>query len=241
MTWYAKRFEHNALRTQVKCRYCYRDMWLPPSKVGKYTTCGRSCSKALSMQLLLSRTKTCATCGTSFVPRTTIPGLFCSRRCNTSHLILNQPDVQTRAVASRNARIRSGLIVYPSGPEHHSWKGGLEAQMQRLRDSGVLAERVREYRARNPHKVKEFSSRRRGRKLGRLPRGTVERIGVLQRWKCAICHVDVSLSYHLDHITPLAKGGSHSPDNLQLLCATCNVRKSAKDPIAYMQELGFLL
>lgn len=42
-------------------------------------------------------------------------------------------------------------------------------------------------------------------------------------------------------IVPLAKGGSDGPENIQLLCAPCNRRKSAKDPIVFMQENGFLL
>jgi len=63
----------------------------------------------------------------------------------------------------------------------------------------------------------------------------------MQRWKCAVCAVGIKDNYHLDHITPLARGGKHEPRNLQLLCPTCNVRKSAKDPIAYMRELGRLL
>lgn len=30
----------------------------------------------------------------------------------------------------------------------------------------------------------------------------------------------------IDHIVPLAKGGTHTPDNVQAACARCNVRKS---------------
>ena len=34
--------------------------------------------------------------------------------------------------------------------------------------------------------------------------------------------------YHVDHIIPLSKGGLHHPDNLQILTATDNLRKSSK-------------
>jgi hypothetical protein len=36
------------------------------------------------------------------------------------------------------------------------------------------------------------------------------------------------IQYHVDHITPLAKGGWHHPDNLQVISASDNVRKGAK-------------
>lgn len=33
---------------------------------------------------------------------------------------------------------------------------------------------------------------------------------------------------HVDHIFPRSRGGRTTPDNLQLLCITCNTRKGAK-------------
>lgn len=43
--------------------------------------------------------------------------------------------------------------------------------------------------------------------------------------ECAFCGSTDRLS--LDHIYPLAKGGSHSPDNWQCLCINCNSAKGA--------------
>lgn len=34
--------------------------------------------------------------------------------------------------------------------------------------------------------------------------------------------------FHIDHKEPVAKGGSHNLENLQLLCAPCNIRKGSK-------------
>ena len=36
------------------------------------------------------------------------------------------------------------------------------------------------------------------------------------------------IQYHVDHIIPLAKGGQHHPDNLQVISASENVRKGTK-------------
>lgn len=62
----------------------------------------------------------------------------------------------------------------------------------------------------------------------------------MQRGKCACCGVTLK-TYHVDHIYPLARGGSNDRLNLQLLCVACNKSKHAKDPIAFMQERGKLL
>ena len=46
---------------------------------------------------------------------------------------------------------------------------------------------------------------------------------------------------HLDHKVPLAAGGANEFGNLQLLCPRCNLAKSARDPLDFMQSRGFLL
>lgn len=45
----------------------------------------------------------------------------------------------------------------------------------------------------------------------------------------------------LDHITPLAKGGTHTLDNLIAACRTCNCSKGKKDPTEYAKKIGRLL
>jgi 5-methylcytosine-specific restriction protein A len=47
---------------------------------------------------------------------------------------------------------------------------------------------------------------------------------------CVRCgRADVSRRMHLDHIRPLAAGGSNDPDNLQWLCQPCHNRKTKEE------------
>lgn len=63
----------------------------------------------------------------------------------------------------------------------------------------------------------------------------------LQKGKCACCGRPLGNDFHLDHIMPLALGGTNTDDNIQLLTATCNHQKHAKHPVDFMQQRGFLL
>lgn len=100
------------------------------------------------------------------------------------------------------------------------------------------------WRKANPEKNRAYLENRRARKLkngGQLSVDIAGRLYKLQKGKCPCCHEPLGNDYHLDHIMPLALGGTNTDDNIQLLRAGCNVRKCAKHPIEFMQERGFLL
>lgn len=99
----------------------------------------------------------------------------------------------------------------------------------------------------NPEKIKATKANRRTRELEAVGEFTASDIKTLfrrQRGRCAYhdhCGASIKGGYHVDHITPLARGGTNWPKNLQLTCANCNNRKHAKHPIDFAQELGRLL
>ncbi|MFE7198513.1 HNH endonuclease [Microbacterium oxydans] len=43
--------------------------------------------------------------------------------------------------------------------------------------------------------------------------------------RCAYCPAPIDVSFHLDHIVPLARGGHHAIGNLAPACPGCNLSK----------------
>ena len=103
----------------------------------------------------------------------------------------------------------------------------------------------RKFYSLNKSKVKVYHHRRRAQlhaAEGSVSAGREGQLMKLQQGKCACCRVSLKeVKHHIDHMTALSRGGSNDNSNLQLLCATCNLQKGAKDPIAFMQLKGFLL
>lgn len=192
------------------------------------------------------RARDCETCGVAFAPRQTQinegHGRFCSQQCNTAgREALQRPESEAKKIEGIKRARREGRWTVLRGEENPRWRGGAEARKERLRRSGKQKEWTKRYRKNNPDKVREFALRRKSRKSAPLPYGTIPKIREMQKNRCAICRASLAKGDHLDHIMPLAKGGQHTPANLQLLCPPCNLAKSDRDPIVHMQSLGKLL
>ena len=100
------------------------------------------------------------------------------------------------------------------------------------------------YQKANPLSKRAWRQNRRARAIsaeGSFTKLDVKRLFNLQRGTCPACKADLSAGYHVDHIQALANGGSNLPSNLQLLCPSCNMSKSTKHSVDFMQQKGFLL
>lgn len=69
----------------------------------------------------------------------------------------------------------------------------------------------------------------------------VARILNRQKYKCVYCFEDIRETYEVDHIMPLALGGSNWPANLQCTCRDCNRSKGAKHPLDFAKQKGRLV
>ena len=116
----------------------------------------------------------------------------------------------------------------------------------RYRDKNrdCIRQKSREYSAAHPEIGRNSVLNYRARKAaasGRLSNGLGNRLMSIQKGKCACCRKPISNGYHMDHIMPLKLGGTNTDDNIQLLCQTCNLQKSARHPVDFMQSKGFLI
>ena len=124
----------------------------------------------------------------------------------------------------------------------HPEKSRIWKAAYRKRNPEKARAAVAAWNAANPERVRALKRNRKA--LQRAAEGThtaddIVRILKTQKGKCAGCDKKIGkdrINWHVDHIHPIAKGGSNKPDNLQILCPTCNMRKGAKDPNAFNRE-----
>lgn len=113
------------------------------------------------------------------------------------------------------------------------------------RDPEKQRKRTNNWREKNPEKARIHGQNRTTRIRvvgGVLSKDIILKLLLLQKERCSICRSSLrKTGYHLDHIIPLIRGGKNSDSNVQLTCPKCNLKKGSKDPIKFMQELGYLL
>jgi len=154
-------------------------------------------------------------------------------------------------ITSRAEAKEAGLPRYftgkPCGKGHVTERflsGGVccECNRDRNRNSGRKENMTPEAYARYKERVNLHDHKRQAQKLGgggelspRIKRTLYE----AQKGQCVYCRISLDdVTPHLDHIMPLALGGSNTDDNVQLLCATCNTRKGSAHPAEYEARIG---
>lgn len=102
------------------------------------------------------------------------------------------------------------------------------------------AERNRRWKLANPDALKAKEAVRRALKRGAGGSFDAEDLQAMyedQGGLCAYCECELNGDYHVDHMTPLIRGGSNGWENLAITCPTCNLRKNRKTVEEFMAVL----
>lgn len=99
--------------------------------------------------------------------------------------------------------------------------------MRRWRDANreESRRRNRAWKTANPHKQAEYNNKRRARKLGG-EHAPYDRVEIFERWGWMCGYGCGQPAEHLDHITPLSRGGADATWNLIPSCAEENLSKN---------------
>lgn len=121
----------------------------------------------------------------------------------------------------------------------------LEATRKWYAENSELAVEIsRRWRNKNRQKTRDMNNARHARKRGNGGSFKVSQIREMKKEQGGICVYCPNTiigkgNCHIDHILPVALGGSSDISNIQLLCPTCNMRKSAKHPDDWHSEIGW--
>ncbi len=98
------------------------------------------------------------------------------------------------------------------------------------RDPEKLRARTREWRRKHPDIAADTYARSRAKRRSAPVTGKVNRSEIWLR-DAGICHICETpadpAKWHLDHVIPLSRGGTHGPENVAVSHPACNHRKSA--------------
>lgn len=194
--------------------------------------------------------KTCSKCRNDF-PRT--PEHFHRDRHNKDGLcarckICAREDKRLSDLAYRDKRVEYHRRYYIDHSEKLKQSNRLwhtnnrqEANQRSRQWYSANPDKARENKRRwirdNPEKHREVrrakEQRRRARKHNAEGTHTAADIQAQyerQNGRCYYCGLKVGKKYHVDHVTPLSRGGSDGPENLVVTCGGCNLRKNDKLP-----------
>lgn len=112
-----------------------------------------------------------------------------------------------------------------ASPVHYRQK----AEAYRQRHAKAINERTRQWRQRNPAKRAMYHAKRRAKFSIVAEPISRQRVYVRDEKCCYLCGKKIRWElFHLDHVIPLSRGGSHTYDNVRATHAACNLRKSGK-------------
>lgn len=168
----------------------------------------------------------CVVCGTELPARRS---KLCSDECVRQRRAMQALEWSRRHPEKNRAKAAQWHLANPirSAANKAAW--------QRRNYAEKVAAKNAKWKAANRHVLREQQHRRRALQREAYVEPVVRtEIFERDRWKCVLCgrKLDPNTAYPasdfptIDHIIPLAVGGTHEPQNVQAACLRCNRAKS---------------
>jgi len=141
-------------------------------------------------------------------------------------------------------------------PAHRLW---VERNRERIREKGrewyaknrdkIIAKRrarggeyaqVKVWRAKNPEWARDLNKAwlaRRRAAGGQLSHRDIQRLLWFQDGICYYCRDPLPSAFHVEHMTPISRGGVTHPRNICLSCGSCNSRKNDRTAEEFLCEM----
>lgn len=104
--------------------------------------------------------------------------------------------------------------------------------------------KVKDWQDNNKEKVSRYKRNNKYKRRIAESEGASNKI--LNKWEskqpkvCYICGCSCVSDYHIDHIIPISRGGSHYEGNWGIACRTCNLQKSSLLLMEFKRRKGLI-
>ena len=221
----------------INCAVCGKQ-FKPHDKQSKY--CSNDCYNSVRSRGLPKKS-VCKNCGITFECGRGNKGVFCSKQCSGRYSLAVIAERKRKAQEEQLEFKRLKKEVKEQLKEIKQRIERLENIIKHRKTCGECGKNFIAKHANSMYCSKKCRSRNKTRKEDRriYKNGkpdlsiTLTKLYLRDKGICQICgrHINFdcdSNSNHypsIDHIKPIAKGGLHSWDNVQLACRICNSRK----------------
>ncbi len=186
----------------------------------------------------LATEKKCVQCAKVFMPIGTRSRRFCGLKCRDAHTRakrVNATDGTARCAKCREWKPLPEFVRGIKGRPHSyckpcssDWFAARRGTVQEKRRPYRPAYRLTDEQKRENKRAANHMQHQARRAAGPRPlKADIDSMLCRQDARCSYCRELLSGPFHIDHKTPVSRGGRNDLENLQLTCARCNLRKGA--------------
>lgn len=144
-------------------------------------------------------------------------------------------DAKAASEYNKKYRLKNADVIRAKDSARQKTDAAREAaRKRREKDSEKNVARAKKWAENNPEKIRIARKNTAGRRRARIVSRPFEHIDPNEVYAasggiCGLCGAHVSIdSFEIDHILPIARGGGHTRDNVQVAHRTCNKKKGAR-------------